>query len=322
MEQFEPPRLLRNHHLQSIVSSSPPRIWWLRAHGRRLSRTALDVILDCHDGIRLHGLYNAHSQQADGLVVLIHGWEGSATSSHQLSSAIALFEAGFDVFRLHLRDHGPSHHLNAELFNSTRLQEVVDAIHQVQQRYPHKSHYLAGLSLGGNFALRVAARAPAASIKLERVVGICPVLDPVHTMQILEHESPIYHRYFVRRWKRSLRTKLIHYPELGYQGSLMAMNSLSKMNAFFVPRYTGFDTPVDYFRAYALTGDTLARLQVPCQLIASRDDPIIPIADLDKVARPPALSVEITEYGGHCGFLMDYRLRSWLDQRLITLFGG
>jgi len=36
-----------------------------------------------------------------------------------------------DVIQLHLRDHGPSHHLNRELFNSARLPEVVAAVRRV-----------------------------------------------------------------------------------------------------------------------------------------------------------------------------------------------
>ena len=31
-------------------------------------------------------------------------------------------------------------------------------------------------------------------------------------------------------------------------------------------------------------------------------------------------SLEVTEWGGHCGFLMDFRLRSWIDGRLVELF--
>lgn len=72
--------------------------------------------------------------------------------------------------------------------------------------------------------------------------------------------------------------------------------------------------------AYALTGERLAGLTVPAHLITSRDDPVIPVADVDCLARPAALSIEITDRGGHCGFLRDLSGRSWIDSRMDELF--
>jgi len=318
--RFNPPRLLRNRHVQTLISSTWFRSWPLRLRTRALRDQAEDVILQCSDGIRLHGLYNPHPHPTRGLAILLHGWEGCAESSYQLSNAHSLHRAGFDVFRLHLRDHGPSHALNAELFNSTRLQEVVDAIAEIQRLYPHEKNFLAGHSLGGNFALRVAVQAPWAGIVLNRVVAVCPVLDPLRTMQELENGSQIYHRYFVHRWKRSLSIKLEHFPELGYGNSLLSMQTLGDMNAYFVPHYTGFDDPHSYYRAYALTGDTLCGLDVPCHIIMSLDDPMIPAEDLAKLAPSDKLTLETSRYGGHCGFLMNWKLDGWIERRLLELF--
>lgn len=317
---FNPPRLLRNAHVQTLISSTFLRSLPLKWRTRKLRQQAQDVVLQCSDGIRLHGLYNPHPTPSQGLAILLHGWEGCAESSYQLSNAYTLHQAGFDVFRLNLRDHGPSHQLNPELFNSTRLQEVIDAVAEVQRLYPQQKTFLAGHSLGGNFALRVAARASEAGLRLNKVVAVCPVLSPLRTMAELENGSQIYHRYFVHRWKRSLAIKLEHYPELGYGDSLLTMQTLGDMNNHFVPNYTGFDDPASYYNAYALTGDTLASLDTPSHLILSQDDPMIPADDLEHIARPACLSIETPRYGGHCGFLMNWRLQGWVDQRLLELF--
>ena len=102
----------------------------------------------------------------------------------------------------------------------------------------------------------------------------------------------------------------------------MRMQSLAEMNDYFVPQFTGFDDSASYFKAYALTGDTLASLQVPSQIILSEDDPIIPIEDVQDLARPECLTIETTRYGGHCGFLMNWKLEGWIDQRLLALFSA
>ena len=93
---------------------------------------------------------------------MLHGWEGSVDSSYMRMTAARLLEAGFDVVRLNFRDHGQTHHLNEGLFHSNLLDEVVHAAGDVAQRFPAQRMVVAGYSLGGNFALRLALRAPAA----------------------------------------------------------------------------------------------------------------------------------------------------------------
>ena len=51
----------------------------------------------------------------------------------------------------------------------------------------------------------------------------------------------------------------------------------------------------------------------------ANDDPIVPIAGLDNVATNANLAVERSNHGGHCGFLADYRLHSWLDEYLMRV---
>ncbi len=317
MSSFNPPALLRNPHTQTLLASTAPRRLPLLWRTRGLRAAAREVVLDCADGVRLHGFYNG--QPAQKLAILLHGWEGSGNSPYLLSNAQTLYRAGFSVFRLHLRDHGPSHALNRELYHSARLQEVVDAVAEIQRRFPHERTFLAGHSLGGNFALRVAARAAEAGLQLERVVTICPVLDPAHTMRRLMEGSFIYHQYFLRRWKRSLLLKLQHFPDLGYGDDLLKLKSLEAMNNYFVPRFTEFAEVDRYFDAYAVTGDVLEPLAVPAHIILSQDDPMIPASDLGALAPSPALQIETPAHGGHCGFIGNWRFDGWIDQRLLQL---
>jgi predicted alpha/beta-fold hydrolase len=93
-------------------------------------------------------------------------------------TAARLLESGFEVVRLNFRDHGDTHHLNEEIFHSNRLDEVVNAAVDVAHRFPHRRFVAAGYSLGGNFVLRLALRAPEAGLPLARVAAVCPVLDP------------------------------------------------------------------------------------------------------------------------------------------------
>ena len=285
---FAPRAGFSNAHVQSILPSLRIRRPWLARRARQLLAASEDQIIDCGDGVRLLGHYS--SQRACGrpaaadVAVLLHGWEGSADSMYVLSLGSHLFERGCDVFRLNLRDHGPSHHLNEDIFHSCRLDEVVGAVRAIQQRRPGQRMSIAGFSLGGNFALRVAARAPAAGIDLQRAFAVCPVLRPHSTMDVLETGSFVYRHYFISKWKQSLRLKQSLFPQRFDFTAILAQRSLKSMTQILVERYSEFENLDAYLNGYAITGSALARLEVHSHIFVALDDPIIPAGDLQLLA--------------------------------------
>ena len=315
---FDPPVGLRDPHVQSLLAGWPWRQRWLRRRAAGLLTAARDEIVDCGDGVRLLGHYSAQPGAAKGLAILLHGWEGSAGASYVLSVGGLLYDAGLSVFRLNFRDHGETFALNRDLFHSCRIDEVVGALAAIVQRHPAARTFVVGHSLGGNFALRAAARAPAAGIPITKVVAICPVLRPASTMRALEEGLWVYRQYFLRRWRRSLLAKAACFPELYDFGDLRRFPTLTATTEFFATRYASFPDLDSYLNGYAITGDALARLTVPARVIAAADDPVIPIADLADVAVTPALTIDVVARGGHCAFLEDYGLRSWLDRAVLA----
>ena len=319
---FRAPVGLRHRHVQSLLAAWALRGRVLRRRARALLGAAQREILDCGAGVRLLGLYSPARGPSRGLAVLLHGWEGSADASYVLSVAAKLHDAGFEIFRLNFRDHGETHALNRELFHSCRIDEVVQAVGNASAAHPAPRTVLVGHSLGGNFALRVAVRAPTAGIDLDQVVAICPVLRPQSTMRALESGLWLYREHFLRRWRRSLLAKAACFPDAYDFGDLRRFATLTATTAFFVERYTSFPDLDAYLSGYAVTGDVLARLQVPTRLIAAADDPVIPIADLRDLATPRALRIDVLAHGGHCAFLENYRLRSWLDEAVLGAIDG
>lgn len=325
-EGFAPPRRLRHPHLQSIYPSLPLRRRAVERRCAPLLRASRDVLVDCGEGVRL--LAHVSTQEAFGrpaatqLAVLLHGWEGSARSLYVLSLGQVLLDAGYDVVRLNLRDHGDSHHLNEEIFHSCRIAEVVGAVRSLQLMNPGKRLCLAGFSLGGNFVLRVGVHAAQGGIDIARIVAICPVLDPEHTLQRLESGWALYREYFIWKWRRSLRKKQRAWPNAyGSLGEILRLGNLTEMTDRLAVAYGGFPTLQHYLRGYALVGPVLAALaqspNLKARIIAAADDPIIPASDLERIARPPNLEVTLCPFGGHCGFYDGRTGPSWLEREVI-----
>jgi hypothetical protein len=319
-EQFRPPRWLRNHHVQSMLASMAVRRGGVGRRSAALVAAEQELILDCGDGVRLQCFRSIPPRSNGRPAVILHGWEGSAQSLYILSLAQLLFERGFEIMRLNLRDHGETHHLNRELFHSCRLSDVVGALRALQSLYPQEALRLAGFSLGGNFLLRAAALAAEANLRIAQVVAVSPVLDPAETLVALEQSFPGYQLYFVRKWMRSLWKKQALWPSDYDFRELARMANLRRMTAELVRRFTEFPTLEDYLNGYAITGGRLARLEVPTRIITSLDDPIIPARALEKLARTAALRLTVTRYGGHCGFLEKLAGPTWVERRIVSEF--
>lgn len=318
---YHPPRWLRNAHLQSVLSSMPLR----RAAGeralRRLGAATTEHVIEVEDGVRLQGFHSAVPGVAPrGLALLLHGWEGSAASGYMQHTAATLLARGFEVFRLNFRDHGDTHHLNEDMFHSCRLAEVVQAAGEVARRFPSRPMVAAGFSLGGNFALRLALAAPAASVPLVHAAAVCPAIDPAAVLRALEQGLPLYHWYFMRKWRRSLQRKRALFPHRhDFDDSVLALD-MRGLTGWMVRRHTTLADLQDYFDGYAVAGGRLAALQVPVSVLAAADDPVIPVEGFPQLELPAHSRLEIADFGGHCGFLEGVHLggfsERWVADRL------
>jgi predicted alpha/beta-fold hydrolase len=322
---YQPAGLLRSGHLQTVLGSVWPVSWLIRRRAARLLAGAQELLLDCGDGVRLQAFHSSASEAGAASVaarraaVLLHGWEGSAEANYLLSLGSVLLSHGFDVVRLNLRDHGATHHLNREIFHSCRLDEVVGALCALAQRFAPARLYLAGFSLGGNFMLRVAAdaRSPEA---IAGAVAISPVLDPEVTLTALEQGPALYRRSFLQRWSRSLRLKQRAWPGVHDFDAMLQLRQLRAMTAGLVARCTDFQSLAAYLDGYAVTGARLATLRVPTSVLLADDDPIVPSADLARLAHSSFLTIVRTRYGGHCGFALGMRGVSMADRFVLEQF--
>ncbi|WP_411833566.1 YheT family hydrolase [Pseudoxanthomonas mexicana] len=320
---YRPPRWLRNPHLQSVLGSSALR----RHRGQRLLASSGAVttehILDGGDGVRLQGWHSAlPGQPARGLAVLLHGWEGSAESSYMRMTAARMLALGYEVVRLNFRDHGDTHHLNEDIFHSNRIEEVVHAVADIGRRFAPRPMVVAGYSLGGNFALRLALRAPQAGLPLRRVAAVCPVLDPATTMSHIESGPALYDWYFTRKWRSSLLRKRALFPRRhDFDDAVLALD-IRALTDWLVRRHTAYASLDEYFDGYSIAGERLAGLRVPADILMAEDDPVIPFDSFRHWRLPPLARLEIAPWGGHCGFIEnaagDGFAERWVADRLAA----
>nr|WP_281389141.1 alpha/beta fold hydrolase [Spirochaeta isovalerica] len=304
--------------VQTWLASSPVRL----AAGNPLSRCSQEVIVRAGEGVHLSGfLTRADGDAPRGLAVLIHGWEGSADAPYMVFTGSALVRAGFDVFRLNLRDHGGNHQLNSGIFMGTLIDETFGAVRNVAEEYNRSdSLYLLGVSLGGNFALRIAALCGKDMIDgLKQVVAVNPPLNPCDATVRLDR-NPMIRRHFLGKWKASLRIKQKAFPHIYDFSHIEGADNCMDLTEDLIPRHSDCTSAADYFSRYTLKEGILDRAAVPVTVITAEDDPIIHAEDFRRAKVNGNVRLIMLPYGGHCGYIENLSMRSWLDRKVPELF--
>lgn len=314
---FQPGALLRSAIVQTILASSR-----IRALGKNpMCDHARQMIFNTGGGIRLLGAYSPQVlQPPKGLVIILHGWEGSADSTYVLCAGRHLYNFGYAVVRLNYRDHGRSHHLNEGLFYAVLLDEVFSAVAQAAGLAGELPVFLVGFSLGGNFALRIGRRCLENPIPgLKYIFSISPVLDPDDATGRID-ANPFIRRYFLRKWRRSLKKKQALYPDTYDFSDLMSLNSIRSMTERLLQKYSAYASAASYFRDYGIPGHALKDTAVPATILTAADDPIICVDPFYELETNDLTELSIQPFGGHNGFIQGPLLKGWYESKMISIF--
>ena len=314
---YQPPWYLRNGQIQTILASIALRAWGVNP----MRTAAREMIIKTPEGVRLQGYHSSRgSEISRGLVILLHGWEGSIDSTYIACTGKALYQRGYDIFRLNLRDHGSSHHLNRGIFYAVLLEEVLRAVEQISRIGKENPVFLVGFSLGGNFVLRIARAMQHTKIDaLRHAVAISPVLDPEKATVRIDRQAMI-RKYFLKKWLQSLQIKQGLFPDIYDFSEVFNLRTIMAVTEKMLDKYSGFKSASDYFNAYSILNDSIDDLPIPTTIITATDDPIIPVEDFYDLELNHLTELIIHNYGGHNGFIDGFFLKNWYEQKLADLF--
>ena len=317
LDSFQPPLFLKNAHVQTVLASSKLRI----LGPNTMRAVARKEIIETVEGVKLLGYHSVqNNRQPKGLVILLHGWEGSTDSTYLQRCGRILYRHGYDIFRLNFRDHGDSHHLNSGIFYAVLLEEVYQAVRQAAELAGGAPVFMVGFSLGGNFVLRILKKCVSVPFtNLRHAVCISPVLNPEESTLKIDRIAFI-RKYFLAKWRRSLAKKQELFPGLYDFENVMDLKTIQAVTDALLEKYSDYRTARDYFHAYSVMGSAIEGINTPTTIITAEDDPIIPIKDFYDLKLNKHIQLIIHSYGGHNGFITGFKLQSWYENRIIKLF--
>jgi len=259
------------------------------------------------------------------LLITLHGLEGSSSAHYMQGLADKAFAEGFNVIRLNQRNCGGTEHLAPGLYHSGLTHDADVVIREIADRDRISRIVVAGYSLGGNLALKLAGdygTAPPA--QLRAVCAVSPVLELEACVRALERRRNfIYQWNFVRGLKARMRRKDRCFPGRFPLDRLDEVRTVRQFDALYTAPHFGFASAEDYYhRASAMR--VIGRINVPTLIITAEDDPFVPTAPFQRpeLVNNPNTRVIITRHGGHCGFLDRSRGDGYWAERLIVAAGA
>ncbi len=256
------------------------------------------------------------------LLILLHGLEGSSVAHYMRGCADKAFAAGFNVVRLNQRNCGGTEQLAGGLYHSGLTHDADVVLHEVAARDGITDIVIAGYSLGGNLALKLAGDyGDAPPPQLRGVAAVSPVIELEACVRALERRpNVIYQWNFVRGLRARMRRKDQCFPGRFPLDRLPAVRTVRQFDEAFTAPHFGFTSAEDYYhRASAMR--VVSRIRVPALVMSAADDPFVPAG----LFRDPALTsnphirVVVTPHGGHCGFLEPAGADDgyWAERRIV-----
>ena len=257
------------------------------------------------------------------LLIALHGLEGSSTAHYMLGIAEKAFARGFNVIRLNQRNCGGTEQLAGGLYHSGLTHDADFVMRDALARDGITKVIVAGYSLGGNLALKLAGDyGEAAPPQLRGVCAVSPVIELEACVRALERPpNRVYQWNFVRRLKARMRRKEQCFPGRFPIDRLEEIQTVRDFDEVFTAPHFGFLNASDYYhRASAMR--VIGRIRVPALIITAEDDPFVPAQPFrdPQLTANPHVRLMLTRHGGHCGFLEGRNSGSdgyWAERMII-----
>ena len=254
-------------------------------------------------------LAHCHWQDAPAgrpTIVMLHGLEGSSLAHYMRGVSDKAWAAGWNVVRLNQRNCGQTEHLSRGLYHSGLTHDPLSVMRELTERDGIAAVVIAGYSLGGNLAMKLAGElGDAAPAALKAVCAVSPTLDLARCVDALERRANVVYQWnFVRNLKARMRRKAAAFPGAFSLEALRGMWTVRRFDEAYTAPHHGFRDAEDYYyRASALR--VIDRIRVPALIIAAGDDPFVPLAPFSspEVTNNANITVVITPHGGHGAYL-------------------
>lgn len=306
--QFMPAWWFRSSHLQTIYP-----VVCRRSVNLNLERERLE--LPDGDFIDLDWLYK---DKKAPLVLILHGLEGSIESHYAKGILLKLASRGWRGVFMHFRGCSGEPNRLPRDYHSGETTDVIYVVNKLLEREPHVQLAAIGYSLGGNVLLKWLGETNEHNPLKAAVAISVPFELHKAAKHIRQGFAKFYQWYFIKCLRQRLSQKFKAYPTFLDPDILYQVNTMIDFDNQITAPLHGFANADEYYST-ASSRQYLHSICVPTLILHAKDDPFMTedvIPDQKEIS--PKVQLEVTDYGGHVGFVYGYpwRPQFWLEERI------
>lgn len=315
-EKFRPHPLLPGGHAQTLVAAWLP---WRRVLYRAVQHR---IRLSDGDSLVVHDDCPREWKPGERVALLMHGLGGSYESGYMVRISQRLFDRDVRTFRLDLRGAGAGASCARRSYHAGCSSDVLEVLQFLRALCPGSSICPIGFSLSGNIILKLLGELPDTAAEIVgRAIAVNPPVDLRRCVKELSRLSNrVYDRHFVSILHRSVLQRQQSMPDAAIPNTYGRPRRLYEFDDQYTARVAGFGNAEEYY-ARCSAAQFLGRIVVPTVILASIDDPLVPVSSFDGVRLPKTVRLHVADGGGHLGYLAAAGTdpdRRWMDWRVVN----
>lgn len=256
-------------------------------------------------------------------LLILHGLEGSihATYAHGLLGQARSRGWTGDLLLFRTCDG----RLNAapRMYHSGETSDLDVVARRLLEERRGQPFHVVGVSLGGNVLLKwLGELGEAAGALVRRAAAVSVPFDLAAGSRHLERGiSRLYARHFLATLKPKALAKARQYPGRIRVAEMLAAQTFWEFDDAATAPLHGFRDAADYYTRSSSMA-FVRQIRVPSLLFSAKDDPFVPVETIDRVrdivTTNPALEFEITDAGGHVGWVSGspWRAEYYMERRV------
>ncbi len=257
------------------------------------------------------------------IAIVIHGLEGSSSSTYIKSVTTVLNSNEFDVVAVNLRGcSGESNRLMSS-YHSGKTDDLAAVLSYLEEQYNYETYFIIGFSLGGNQLLKyLGENGHEIPTKIRSAVAISVPCDLKGSSEaISKFWNYLYMQRFVKSLKKKALIKSQKFPDSFLnKDEIKKVSSLYDFDNLYTAPAHGFKDAFDYWEKNS-SKQFIANIKIPTLLITAIDDSFLSQScyPVKEATVNPNFYLELTKYGGHVGFNTGFSKTNglWLENRIV-----
>ncbi|GAB4244201.1 MAG: alpha/beta fold hydrolase [Saprospiraceae bacterium] len=257
------------------------------------------------------------------LIVLSHGLEGDSRRQYMAGMARLFFANGWDVLAWNNRSCSGEMNRARRMYHHGDVEDLGQVVEYGASKV-YKTLVLAGFSMGGNQTLKyLGVKGSGVPAQVAGGIAFSAPTDLEAGAAILDRpDNVIYKKRFLHYLSKKITIKEVQYPGTFDLGLLPRVKSWRDFDEWFSAPLNGFEDAAHFYKE-ASARNFMFGARVPVLLVQAENDPILPkeCYPVEACKTHPYISLEITNYGGHVGFLQQGSPHAWSEVRALDFAG-